>query len=131
ATSEHVEAAKTFVAWATGKSYLQLVAHEEGWAAVPPGTRQSLYENVEYRNAAPFAGITLKAINAANTHAPSVQEVPYVGGNFVSIAPCQGLGTVVGQQISSAVAGHISVAHALTNAQRIAEREMTRARYRQ
>jgi sorbitol/mannitol transport system substrate-binding protein len=55
--------------------------------------------------------------------------VPYVGGNFVSIAPYQGIGTVVGQQLSAAVAGQISTREALANAQYIAEREMTRARY--
>jgi sorbitol/mannitol transport system substrate-binding protein len=129
AASENIAAAKTFVAWATGKSYMQLVAAESGWADVPPGTRQSLYSSAEYQQAAPFAGIVLQAIEAANTRHPSVQAVPYVGGNFVSIAPYQGIGTVVGQQISAAVAGQISTRHALANAQYIAEREMTRARY--
>jgi len=129
AASENVEAAKTFVAWATGKSYMQLVAAESGWADVPPGTRQSLYSSAEYQQAAPFAGIVLQAIEAANTRQPSEQAVPYVGGNFVSIAPYQGIGTVVGQQISAAVAGQISTRKALANAQFIAEREMTRARY--
>ena len=129
AAAEHVEAAKIFVAWATGKTYMQLVAAESGWADVPPGTRQSLYASPEYQKAAPFADIVLKAIEAANTHGPSVQHVPYVGGNFVSIAPYQGIGTVVGQQLSAAVAGQISARQALANAQYIAEREMTRARY--
>jgi len=129
AASANIEAAKTFVAWATGKSYTQLVAAESGWADVPPGTRQSLYANPEYQQAAPFAGIVLQAIEAANTRHPSVQPVPYVGGNFVSIAPYQGIGTVVGQQISAAVAGQISARQALVNAQYIAEREMARARY--
>jgi sorbitol/mannitol transport system substrate-binding protein len=129
ATSTRVEAAKTFVEWATGKAYTRLVANESGWADVPPGTRQSLYANAEYQSAAPFAAITLKAIDAAHTRNPSVQKVPYVGGNFVSIAPYQGIGTVVGQQISAAVAGQISAGAALAHAQNIAEREMTRARF--
>lgn len=129
AASKNIEDAKTFVAWATGKSYMQLVAAESGWAHVPPGTRQSLYASPEYQQAAPFASIVLQAIEAANTRHPSVQQVPYVGGNFVSIAPYQGIGTVVGQQISAAVAGQISTREALVNAQYIAEREMSRARY--
>jgi sorbitol/mannitol transport system substrate-binding protein len=127
--SQKIEAAKTFVAWATGKSYMQLAAAESGWANVPPGTRQSLYASPEYRQSAPFADIVLQAIEAANTRHPAVQPVPYVGGNFVSIAPYQGIGTVVGQQISAAVAGQISTRRALANAQYIAEREMTRAHY--
>lgn len=129
AASGNVEAAKTFVEWATGKAYMQLVAGESGWADVPPGTRQSLYASPEYQQAAPFAGIVLQAIEAADTRHPSVQQVPYVGGNFVSIAPYQGIGTAVGQQISAAVAGQISARRALANAQYITEREMTRARY--
>ncbi|MDY6946436.1 MAG: sugar ABC transporter substrate-binding protein [Pseudomonadota bacterium] len=131
AASANIEAAKTFVAWATGKGYMQLVADASGWADVPPGTRRSLYSSAEYQQAAPFAGIVLRAIEAANTSRPSEQAVPYVGGNFVSIAPYQGIGTVVGQQISAAVAGQISARRALANAQYIAEREMTRARYLQ
>jgi len=129
AASAKAEAARTFVEWATGKAYMRLVAAESGWADVPPGTRQSLYASAEYQQAAPFAGIVLKAIDVANTRSPSVREVPYVGGNFVSIAPYQGIGTVVGQQISAAVAGQIPADRALANAQYIAEREMTRARY--
>lgn len=129
AASQNVAAAKQFVAWATGKAYLRLVAAESGWADVPPGTRQSLYASADYRQAAPFADIVLQAIEAADTHHPSVQQTPYVGGNFVSIAPYQGIGTVVGQQISAAVAGQISTREALANAQYIAEREMARARY--
>ena len=41
AGSEKVEAAKKFIAWATSKDYLALVASKEGWANVPPGTRTS------------------------------------------------------------------------------------------
>lgn len=129
AASQNVAAAKKFIAWSTGKSYLRLVAAESGWADAPPGTRQSLYASQEYQQAAPFADIVLRAIEAANTRSPSVQQVPYVGGNFVSIAPYQGIGTVVGQQISAAVAGQISAQQALTVAQSVATREMRRARY--
>jgi len=129
AASKNIEAAKTFIAWATGRTYMKLVAEESGWADVPPGTRLSLYSNPEYLQAASFADITLRAIEAANTRSPSVQQVPYVGGNFVSIAPYQGIGTVIGQQLSAAVAGQISAQEALAKAQYIAEREMIRARY--
>ena len=43
AGTQKAEAAKKFVAWATSKGYLDLVASKEGWANVPPGTRTSLY----------------------------------------------------------------------------------------
>src|SRR6188472_3450130 len=59
ASSKNAEAAKTFIAWATSKEYSELVAAKEGWAAAPPGTRTSLYQNPDYQAAASFAAPTL------------------------------------------------------------------------
>ena len=50
---------------ATSKEYMKMVADETGWATVPPGTRKSLYDNPEYQ-AAPFAAVTLKAMQTAD-----------------------------------------------------------------
>ncbi len=129
ASSDATEAAKTFVAWATSKGYTELVAEEEGWAAAPPGTRTSLYENEDYQEAAPFAEITLNQINAVDTKKPSVQEIPYTGAQFVAIPEFQGIGTAVGQQFSAALAGQADAATALQNAQRVTQREIDRAGY--
>jgi sorbitol/mannitol transport system substrate-binding protein len=122
-------AAKEFIDWATSKEYLELVASEEGWANVPPGTRTSLYENPEYVEAADFAEMTLRSINLADPKNPTVDPVPYVGVQFVAIPEFQGIGTQVGQQFSAAVAGQISAEQALQSAQQITTREMTRAGY--
>jgi sorbitol/mannitol transport system substrate-binding protein len=129
ASSDAVDAAKKFVAWATSKDYLELVASKEGWANVPPGTRMSLYENPDYQNAAPFAAMTLESIKAADPAHPTVDEVPYVGIQFVAIPEFQGLGTAVGQQFAAALAGNISADQALQQAQQITTREMQRAGY--
>ncbi|MHA7967840.1 ABC transporter substrate-binding protein [Rhizobium sp. CAU 1783] len=129
AGTQKAEAAEKFVSWATSKDYLKLVAKKEGWANVPPGTRTSLYENPEYQKAAPFAKMTLDSINAADPKAPSVKPVPYVGVQFVAIPEFQGLGTAVGQQFSAALAGQVTVDQALTSAQQLTEREMTKAGY--
>jgi sorbitol/mannitol transport system substrate-binding protein len=129
ASSDAKDAAKTFVAWATSKDYTALVAEKEGWAAAPPGTRTSLYENPEYKEAAFFAEPTLAAMDAADITKPSVQPVPYTGGQFVAIPEFQGLGTTVGQLFSAVVAGQSTVDDALAQAQSIATREMTRAGY--
>jgi sorbitol/mannitol transport system substrate-binding protein len=122
-------AAQKFIAWATSKDYLALVAEKEGWANVPPGTRVSLYANPEYQKAAPFAQMTLESINAADPKNPTVEPVPYVGVQFVAIPEFQGIGTAVGQQVSAALAGTVSVDDALKNAQNLAEREMKRGGY--
>ncbi|PWW02052.1 sorbitol-binding protein /mannitol-binding protein [Hoeflea marina] len=128
AGSQKVDSAKKFVAWATSKDYLALVAEKEGWANVPPGTRTSLYENPEYAKI-PFAKMTIDSINAADPTKPTVDEVPYTGVQFVAIPEFQGLGTAVGQQFSAALAGTTSVDEALANAQNLATREMTKAGY--
>ncbi|WP_018699538.1 ABC transporter substrate-binding protein [Amorphus coralli] len=123
------DAAKAFVAWATSKGYTDLVAEQEGWAAAPPGTRTSLYENPEYQKAAPFAEMTLNSINAVDTKKPSVQEIPYTGAQFVAIPEFQGIGTAVGQMFSAALAGQMSADQALQNAQNVTNREMMKAGY--
>jgi len=129
AGSQKVEAAEKFVAWATSKHYLDIVAAKEGWANVPPGTRKSLYANPEYQKAASFAKLTLDSINSADPTHPTVKPVPYVGVQFVAIPEFQGIGTQVGQQFSAALAGSTSVDDALAAAQDIATRAMTKAGY--
>lgn len=121
-------AAKTFVAWATSKEYAALVAANEGWANVPPGTRSSLYANPDYQSV-PFAKMTLDSINAADPTHPTVDPVPYTGVQFVAIPEFQGLGTAVGQQLSAALAGTTSPGDALAAAQDLTVREMTKAGY--
>ncbi|MEM8852293.1 MAG: sugar ABC transporter substrate-binding protein [Pseudomonadota bacterium] len=122
------EAAEKFVAWATSKGYTQLVAENEGWANVPPGTRQSLYDNPEYQ-AVPFADMTLRSINSADPTNPTVDPVPYTGVQFVAIPEFQGMATAVGQQFAAALAGQVSVDQALSSAQQIVSREMRKAGY--
>ena len=129
ASSKQQDAAKQFIAWATSKGYTELVASKDGWRAAPPGTRTSLYENPEYQKEAPFAAMTLKSINSANTQKSSVQDIPYTGGQFVAIPEFQGIGTAVGQQFSAALAGQMSAEDALAAAQSNTTREMTRSGY--
>ena len=129
AGSQKTDAAQKFIAWATSKEYLKLVAEKEGWANVPPGTRTSLYENPDYQKAAPFAKMTLDSINSADPTKPTVKPVPYVGVQFVAIPEFQGLGTQVGQLFSAALSGESTVDQALESAQAITTREMTKAGY--
>ncbi len=129
ASSDTVDVAKDFITWATSQEYTQLVAEEEGWRAAPPGTRTSLYENEQYLEAAPFADMTQQAMTAATPQSPTVDEVPYTGGQFVAIPEFQGIGTAVGQQFSAALAGQMDAEQALANAQSATQREIDRAGY--
>ncbi|QIK40860.1 ABC transporter substrate-binding protein [Pontivivens nitratireducens] len=128
AGTDSPEAAKAFVQWATSKEYTALVAENEGWANVPPGTRTSLYENENYADI-PFAQMTLDSINSADPTNPSVDPVPYTGVQFVAIPEFQGIATAVGQQFSAALAGQTSVEDALANAQELTTNEMEDAGY--
>jgi len=129
AGTQQEDAAKQFIEWATSKEYIELVAENEGWANVPPGARNSLYENPEYQEV-PFAHMTLESINAADPTAPTVDPVPYVGIQFVAIPEFAGIATEVSQEFSAVYAGQQSVEQALENAQALANDAMEAAGYR-
>jgi sorbitol/mannitol transport system substrate-binding protein len=128
AGSQKVDAAQKFIAWATSKGYGDLVASKEGWAAVPPGTRTSLYNNPKYLEV-PFAKMTLESMNAANPNKPTVKPVPYVGVQFAAIPEFAGIATKVGELFSAALAGQMSAEDALAQAQTYTTDEMTKAGY--
>jgi sorbitol/mannitol transport system substrate-binding protein len=129
AGSKKVDAAEKFIAWATSKDYLALVASKDGWANVPPGTRKSLYDNPEYEKAAPFAKATLESIDTADPINGTVKAKPYVGVQFAAIPEFQGIATSVGQQFAAALTGTTTVDGALAAAQASTQREMDRAGY--
>lgn len=129
AGSQATDAAKAFVAWATSREYTELVAENEGWANVPPGTRTSLYENPAYLEAAAFADMTLRSINTADPTNPTVDPVPYTGVQFVAIPEFAGFATEVGQEFANALAGQQSVEQALANAQALTTDAMEAAGY--
>ncbi|SEE80953.1 ABC transporter substrate-binding protein [Jiangella alba] len=121
-SSDHPDEAWDFIAWMTDKDYPHLVAEELGWERVPPGSRTSTYEIPEYAEvAAAFAEPTLSSMEVADQDHTMTTPVPYDGIQFLAIPEFQDLGTRVGQQISAAIAGQISVDEALDQAQRYAE----------
>jgi sorbitol/mannitol transport system substrate-binding protein len=96
---------------------------------VPPGTRQSTYARPEYKQAAPFSDFVLKAIETADPDHPTLKPVPYTGVQFVGIPEFQSFGTVVGQSISGAVAGQMTVDQALAAGNATADRAVKQAGY--
>lgn len=126
-SSKSKDAAQKFIEWATSKDYIELVAKDQGWASVPSGTRKSTYARPEYRAAAPFADFVLKAILSADPTRPTLKPVPYTGIQFVGIPEFQSFGTVVGQNISGALAGQMSVDQALTAGNAAADRAVQQA----
>jgi sorbitol/mannitol transport system substrate-binding protein len=118
------DAAWEYVSWATGPEYLVQAGENlpGGWATVPPGTRQSLYDNPNYQEAAAaFADITLQAMQAAPINNPGIQPRPGLPGvQFVGVPQFQDVGTRCTEQFSAAIAGNVSVDDALSACQAIA-----------
>jgi sorbitol/mannitol transport system substrate-binding protein len=129
ASSKKPEVAQKFITWATSKDYVNLVAKEEGWNAVPTGTRKSTYANPEFQKVAKFAPEELKAINSANPNDSTLPKSPYVGVQYAAIPEFQAIGIAVGQQMSAALSGKVTVDAALKTSQTAAEREMTKGGY--
>jgi sorbitol/mannitol transport system substrate-binding protein len=130
ASSKNKAAAFKFLTWATSQSYLRLVAAKNGWAAVPPGTRVSTYQNPNYRKAASaFEGLVLNSLLTANPTHATLHPVPYVGVQYVAIPEFQNIGTLVTQDLAAALAGSSSVSSALSLAQQQVTRIMQQAGY--
>ena len=129
AGTKNAAEAQKFITWATSKDYIKLVAKENGWAAVPTGTRKSTYATPEFLKAAVFAEAEKKAIDSANPNDSTLPKSPYVGVQFAAIPEFQAIGIAVGQQLSSALAGKATVDQALKASQAAAEREMKKGGY--
>jgi sorbitol/mannitol transport system substrate-binding protein len=127
--SQKKDNAWKFISWASGKQYEQLAGSELGWSRVPAGKRASTYQNPDYlAEASAFAEPTLNAIQNADPNNPGVQPRPAPGIQFVDIPEFPDLGTQVSQEVSSAIAGQISVDAALKRGQQLADD--VAARYR-
>ncbi|MDC0713820.1 sugar ABC transporter substrate-binding protein [Stigmatella sp. ncwal1] len=129
ASSRKQQAALDFILWATSKEYGQLVAERYGISAMPPGTRLSTYANQAYLSATPFAEVTQEAILTADPTSPSIKPVPYVGVQFATIPEFQAVASLVGRQISGALAGNSRVDKILHTSQGAVRRTMKRAGY--
>jgi sorbitol/mannitol transport system substrate-binding protein len=127
--AKNSDAALKYALWATSKEYIQLAAEDGGWATVPPGTRKSTYDNPEYQKEAPFASVTLKAMQTADPTNPAIKKVPYIGVQFVGIPEFQSIGLQVGQNIAAALTGKMTVDQALQASQTEVERAVRQGGY--
>ncbi len=122
ATAADPQAGFDFIDWATNAEYHELIAELDGWRAVPPGTRQSLYERPEYQEAASaFAQRTLDAMLAAPIDNPGTTPRPGLPGvQYVGVPEFQDTGARCTEEFSAAIAGTQSVEDALANCHAIA-----------
>ncbi|HWG28730.1 sugar ABC transporter substrate-binding protein [Actinospica sp.] len=130
-SSKHQSAAEQFMNWATSKQYIAYDASKNGWAAVPPGTRTSTYQNPEYQKAAgAFANLTLQQIDSVNISQPGVAPQPVPGVQYVGIPEFEDFGQQVSAQITAAIDGQESVSAALNTSQQIAQQAVINAGYK-
>ena len=128
-STQVLDEALRFIAWATSKASIELVGQEEGWVSVPPGARKSTYANPAYRAEAPFADFVRDAIENADPTQPTTKPVPYLGIQFVNISEFAAIGTQVGNLMADALAGKLSVDAALKQAQKLAYEQMRESGY--
>lgn len=126
ASSSRKVQARKFIEWATSRSYVERVGRDEGWIAVPPGTRLSTYAQPAYLAVAPFARFVASSISEAQVDLPGRH---YRGIQTVSIAEFPAVGYALAIEINRALTGRITVDQALRNAQVEVRRIMEAAGY--
>ncbi len=123
-STEKQDLAWKYIAFATGPDYIKQAGDqiEGGWAAIPPGTRESTYELPEYKKAAAaFADPTLEAMASAPIDNPGTTPRPGLPGvQFVGVPEFQDVGNQCTQQFSAVIAKRTSVDAALAACQQVA-----------
>jgi polyol transport system substrate-binding protein len=123
-TTSKQDLAWKYISFATGPEYLKEAGSQipGGWAALPPGTRQSTYEIPQYKKAAKaFAKPTLDAISTAPITNPGTTKRPGLPGvQYVGIPEFQDVGNGCTEQFSAVIAGRAGIDAALKNCQGIA-----------
>jgi polyol transport system substrate-binding protein len=113
-----------YISWATGPEYIKAAGDliPGGWAAIPPGTRNSTYEIPEYQEAAAaFAPATLDAMSAAPIDDPGTTPRPGLPGvQYVGVPEFQDVGNQCTELFSSVIAGSMDIDSALASCQEIA-----------
>lgn len=128
-SSRFPEEAREFITWATSKEYIELVAQQEGWVTVPPGTRKSTYHNPAYQAAAPFANFVFEAIQSTDPDDPTLPPSPYSGIQYIQIPEFPAIGTQVGQKIAEVLTGEVTIDQALKELQRQVSDQMQASGY--
>jgi polyol transport system substrate-binding protein len=123
-TAPDPDTAWEYISWATGPEYIAAAGElvPGGWAAIPPGTRESTYAIPEYQEAAAaFADRTLEAMSAAPIDNPGTTPRPGLPGvQFVGVPEFQDVGNRCTEEFSGVIAGRVTIDDALSNCQDIA-----------
>lgn len=117
ANSPNQQQAVEFISWATSKGYINAVADTVGWGAVPPGSRNSTYQQASYLRLAPYAQRVRAAMESASVEQPTLGPVPYQGVQYVSIPGFDKMGDAVGKNIADFLQGNLTLDETLARNQ--------------
>jgi len=123
-SSKHKKEALAFITWATSKQYIKKVASQNGWLAIPPGTRKSSYSNPNYANKASFGQFVLSNIQDGIPLGAIIRTTPAGEKLFISIPRFHAIGDYVGTLIVKVIQGDITQEQALQKAQQFSEKIM-------
>ncbi len=129
-SSKHKDAAFKFLTWATSKDYAKLVGTTKGWVSAPSGTRQSTYDNPNYKKACDFADITKKALLKVNYSHPAIDETPYAGNSIPNMPEYSSWGETIAQQLASYLTGKTDINSVLTSGQKTLQDVATEGNYK-
>ncbi len=115
------DAAFDFMLWATSKDYIKMtVDMDPSGASTPPASRSSTYELPVYA-AAPYADMTLKALEGMDFTKPTLEPVPYVGLQYIAIPEFADAGTKMTEYLADYVVDKISLDEAIRKTQAVFE----------
>jgi sorbitol/mannitol transport system substrate-binding protein len=117
ANTPNRDAAIAFISWATSRQYIQQVADTVSWGAVPPGSRNSTYQQPSYQRLAPYAAQVRAAIESATVEQPTLNPVPYQGVQYVSIPGFDQMGNAVGNNLAEMLNGKLTLDETLAKNQ--------------
>src|SRR5690606_14791077 len=121
-TTQNYDEALDFVKWATSKGYHELVGEELGWTRVPPGARESTYQNADFAAAsASFAPITYDILTSVDPIQPGVDPQPWIGIQYVTVPEFQDMGNQISQQLAEVFAGRSELGPVLESGQKLAQ----------
>jgi sorbitol/mannitol transport system substrate-binding protein len=112
-TDSKKKAVFDYMLWATSKEYIKMtVDTDPTGSSTPPANRSSTYKLAAYRSA-PYATMTLKALESMDFTHPTLDPVPYVGLQYIAIPEFADAGTQMTQWLADYVVDKISLDEAI------------------
>lgn len=112
-TDEKKKATFDFMLWATSKDFIKMTTEvDPTGASTPPASRSSTYKLDAYKNT-PYAAMTLKTLESTDFTKPTLEEVPYVGLQYVAMPEFADWGTKMTEYLAAYVTDKMTLDEAI------------------